>query len=196
MNIREKNFINILINKIIEKNNDLIKNKNEQTPFYIIIDNADSKEYYNIVEKLINDENNKNENIYIYGCINIDSNFGKNLFLKLYNKKYTERGKLGFYVHYFLSKNSVKINKIEQNVNDFLNNLGNSINILKDFIQLIYYKEYINECLYLNNDFLMKYIKYLNLVIEEGDNNSLYISNIEFKSEGIKKNLLRIIKIF
>ena len=34
--------------------------------------------------------------IYIYGIVNIDTNYGKNKFLQLYNKKYTERGKIEY----------------------------------------------------------------------------------------------------
>jgi hypothetical protein len=108
------------------------------------------------LEKLLNTEVIKN--IKVYGIINIDTKFGKHKFIELYNKKYTERGEIGYYVHYLYSNNCERKNENQYNLDNFCRDIGNNINTLKDFIQLIYYKEYINECSYKNNDFLMKYI--------------------------------------
>jgi hypothetical protein len=182
------NFLNNLIDKIIKENMSYIENNNEKTPFYIIIDNIDSEENYHVVERLIN--NDEIKNVYIYGIINIETNFGKKIFLKLYNKKYTERGEIGYYVHYLYSNNCERKNENQYNLDNFCRDIGNNINTLKDFIQLIYYKEYINECSYKNNDFLMKYIQYIKLIIKEDDYNCLYIKDIKFKNEEIKKKFL------
>ena len=184
--VNDKNFINNLIDRIVDKNNNLIKNNNETTPFYIIIDNIDTDENYKIIERLMH--NDEIKNIYIYGIINIDTNFGQEQFMKLYNKKSTERG---FYVHYLNSNNSELVNKKDYNVKKFFKDIGKDINILKDFLQLIYFKKYFNECTKNDNHFLMKYIKYIKLIITEDINNCLFINDIEFKNEEIKINFIK-----
>ena len=186
--IKDMNFLNNLIDKIIKENMSYIENNNEKTPFYIIIDNIDSEENYHVVERLIN--NDEIKNVYIYGIINIETNFGKKIFLKLYNKKYTERGEIGFHVHYLNSNNGELVNKNINNLNTFFKDLGNNINLLKDFIQLIYFKKLINECPNINIDFLMNYIKYIKLIIKEDDNNCLHIEDIDFINEEIKKKFI------
>jgi len=138
-NIREKNFIDNFIDKIIEENNYLIENKDEMTPFYIIIDNINTQENFDVMEKLL--DNDEYKNTYFYGIINIDTKFGKSKFLKLYNKKCYERGKLGYYVRYLYSNKISFINTKLDNINNFFKEIGSNINILKDFIQLIYFKE-------------------------------------------------------
>jgi len=183
-NIKDEYFINNFIDKIIEENNKIIE-KN-YTPFYLIIDNIDCKNNFHVLEKLINTEETRN--IRVYGIINIDTNFGKNKFIELYNKKFYERGKIGYNVRYLYSNNYQRINI--DNLDKFLINIGNNINIFKDFIQLIYYKEYINECSHIDNNFLMKYIQYLKLIIKEDDNNCLHIEDIKFKNEEIKKKFI------
>jgi len=183
-NIRDKYFINNFIDKIIEKNNKIME-KND-TPFYLIIDNIECETNFHVVEKLLNTE--ETGNIRVYGIINIDTNFGKNKFIELKNKKINERGKNGYYVRYLYSNNCERI-KID-NLDKFLKDIGNNINAFKDFIQLIYYKEYINECSYIDNNFLMKYIQYLKLIIEEKDQNCLYIQDIQFKNEEIKNKFI------
>ena len=187
-NIREKNFIDNFIDKIIEENNYLIENKDEMTPFYIIIDNINTQENFDVMEKLL--DNDEYKNTYFYGIINIDTKFGKSKFLKLYNKKCYERGKLGYYVRYLYSNKISFINTKLDNINNFFKEIGSNINILKDFIQLIYFKEYINECPNENNDFLMKYIKYINLIISQDNNNCLHITDIKFKNEEIKNKFI------
>ena len=184
--IRDKNFYSNFIEKIIAKNNDLIKNNDERTPLYIIIDNIESDKGFNLFEKLINDDDN--ENIYIYGIINIDSIFGQNKFLKLYNKKYTERGKIGYYIHYLYSNDNGNIKESE--LNRFFEEIKTDVKTLPDFIQLLYFREYINECFHINIDFLMKYIKYIKLIISEDISNRLEIKDIEFKNEEIKKKFI------
>ena len=186
-NIRESNFIDNLIDKIIEENNYLIEKKGETTRFYIIIDNINTEENFKVMEKLLDTDEIKN--IYFYGIINIDTNFGKFKFLKLYNKKINERGKIGYYVHYLYSNKISFINEIVDNINNFFKEIGSNINILKDFIQLIYFKEYINECPN-DNNFLMKYIKYIKLIITPDNNNCLHITDIEFKNEEIKNKFI------
>ena len=187
-NIREENIIDNFIDKIIEENNYLIENKNEATPFYIIIDNINTEEYFKVLKKLF--DNDENNNIYYYGIISIDTPFGKTKFLELYNKKCFERGKLGYYVHYLYSNKTNLTNKNADNINNFFKEIGGSINILKDFIQLINFKEYIDECPNENNDFLMKYIKYIKLIITSDNYNCLHIEDIEFKNEEIKNKFI------
>ena len=111
------------------------------------------------------------------------------IFIELYNKKYTEIGEIGYYIHYLYSNNCERKNENQYN---FFRDIGNNIKTLKDFIQLIYCKEYINECSYINNDFLMKYIQYIKLLIKEDDHNCLYIKDIKFKIEEKKKIYLQL----
>ena len=184
--VNDKNFINNLIDRIVDKNNNLIKNNNETTPFYIIIDNIDTDENYKVMERLMNYKEIKKT--YIYGIINIDTTFGQEQFMKLYNKKSTERG---FYVRYLNSNNSDLVNKKDYNLVKFFKDIGKDINILKDFLQLIYFKKYFNECTKNDNHFLMKYIKYIKLIITEDINNCLFINDIEFKNEEIKINFIK-----
>ena len=186
-NIRDKNFINNFIDKVIEENNRMEK-ENEDTPLYIIIDNIDNETNFNIFKKLLNTD--KYTNIYIYIIINIDTKYGKSKFLQTYNKKYNEREGIGCYVHYLCSNNNENINENIFELQKFFYNIGNSINTLKDFIQLIYFKEYNNECSYINYDFLMEYIKYIKLIISEDNYNCLYIKDIKFKSEEIKNKFI------
>ena len=186
-NVKDKNFINILIDKIIDENRNLIKN-NEETPFYIIIDNIDTYENYKILERLMNHDYDVLKNTYIYGVINIDEVFGQEKFMKVYNKKITERG---FYVHYLNSNNSDIINNNDHNLNKFFKDIGNSIKILKDFLLLIYFKKYVNEYTDFDYNILMNYIKYIKLIIKEDNNNFLYINDIEFKNEEIKNLFIK-----
>ena len=185
-NIRNAYFINYFINKIIEENNKIIERN--KTPFYLIIDNIYCETDFYVVEKLLDIEEIKN--IRVYGIINIDSNFGKNKFMELYNKKFTERGKNGYYVHYLYSNININNYINQNNLDKFFIDIGNNINALKDFIQLIYYKEYINECSYIDNNFLIKYIQYLKLIIKEDDQNYLYIQDIKFKNGEIKNKFI------
>ena len=184
--VNDKNFINNLIDKMLDKNNNLIENNNEKTPFYIIIDNIDTDEDYKIIERLMDYDEIKNT--YIYGILNIDTTFGQKQFMKLYNKKITERG---FYVHYLNSNNSELVNKKDYNLIDFFKDIGKNINILKDFLKLIYFKKYFNENVNNDNNFLMKYIKYIKLIITEDNNNCLSIDDIEFKNEEIKIKFIK-----
>ena len=184
--VRDKNFINDLIDKILDKNNNMIEKYNEDTPFYIIIDNIDSNANYKLMERLMH--YNELKNTYIYGIINIDTTFGQEQFMKFYNKKNTERG---FYVHYLNSNNSELVNKNDYNLTKFFNDIGKNINILKDFLQLIYFKKYFNEYTNNDNNFLMKYIKYIKLIITEDSTNRLSINDIEFKNEEIKKKFIQ-----
>ena len=187
-NIRDKNFINNFIDIIIEKNNEIIEKYKDISPLYVIIDNINCETNFHVVERLLNTEETKN--IRVYGIINIDTNFGKHKFIELYNKRFTERGEIGYYVHYLYSNNCERINRNQYNLDNFFREIGNNINSLKDFIQLIYFKEYINECSYINNNFLMKYIQYLKLIIKEDTNNCLHIEDIQFKNEEIKKKFI------
>ena len=182
--IRDNNFINDFIENIIEENDSLIKEKNEILPLFIIIDNINTDIHFKILEKLM-DKSFKNK-VYIYGALNIESKIGKEKFFSLYNQKHYERG---FYLNYLVSSNGENKNLLDD-LHQFLNKLGNSIYILKEFIQLIYFKNYINECEYTNNEFLMKYIKYIKLEITEDSNNILNITNVEFKNEEIKNQFI------
>ena len=182
-NIRNENFINDFIDQIIKKNKLMVENMNENIPFYIIIDNIDSENSYKIFEKLISQTFNCE--VFIYGILNIDSYFGKKKFISLYNKKYSDIG----YNKIYLYSNNVNKN-LSENINDFFNEIGNNINILKEFIQLIYFEEYINECTDTNINFLMKYIKYIKLDIKLDFHNYLKIANIKFKSKEIKDKFI------
>jgi len=181
--INDENFINYFIEKIIEKNNFIVKDMKENVPFYLIFDNIQSEKDYKILEKSISSFSiNK---VYIYGIIIIDSDFGMKKFISLYNKKYSE---IGYYAFY-LNSDYVN-NNLSDNLKDFFQKIGNEINILKDFIQLIYFKEYINECFDISYNFLMKYIKYIKFDIKPDYNYFLNISNIKFKSEEIKRKFI------
>ena len=138
-NINAENFIENFIKEIINKNNEMIQKDNEDVPFYIIIDNIYSDKSYKVIEKLLKYENEDYLNI--FGIIDINSEFGQKKFISLNSKKYSERG------YYILYLNSSHINEdLEKNIYTFFKEIGKNINLFKDFIQLIYFKDYINEC--------------------------------------------------
>ena len=152
---REKNFIQNFLKTIIKKNNSLIEakktNENEDD-LYIIIDNIDSEQNYKVLEKLLNIDC-VNQNIKIFGIINIDSDFGKKKFFSIFNKTKSERG---YSVHYLYSNNN-NINKILTNqILNFFEKMGNGINILAELIQLIHFQEYVNEYKSINYEFLFE----------------------------------------
>ena len=182
--IREDNFIENFIKRIIAKNDNMIEKENEFIPFYIIIDNINSAANFKVLEKIRNYQY-KNP-INIFGFVNIDSLFGQQLFISLYNKKYSERN---FYIKYLFSANENK--NLEKNINSFFKDLGKNIIILKDFIQLLYFKDYISECDKIDYEFMMKYIKYIKLNIKEDCDNCLTISDINFKTEEIRNKFIK-----
>lgn len=87
-NINAENFIENFIKEIINKNNEMIQKDNEDVPFYIIIDNIYSDKSYKVIEKLLKYENDLN----IFGIIDINSEFGQKKFISLNSKKYSDRG--------------------------------------------------------------------------------------------------------
>ena len=91
----------------------------------------------------------------------------------------------GFFIEYLYSAQVDEVS--EKNINFFLNNLDKNINLFKDIIQLLYYKDYIDKCDEKNYKFLKKFIKYIKLDIEKDNNDCLMIKNIEFKSNKIEK---------
>ena len=178
--VRTKDFINYLIEKILEKNNEMNKNNKEYNKLYIIIDNINSEKHFEVFDKKI-DYKYTNQ-VKIFGVINIDSDFGQKKFIELHDKRYFDRG---FFIEYLYSDQVDEVS--EKNINFFLNKLEQNINLFKDFIQLLYFKDYIDECDEKNNKFLMKYIKYIKLYIEKDNNDCLMIKNIKFKSNKIEK---------
>ena len=184
-NISEKNFFNDFIFQIKEKNDYLINNKNEDVPLYLIIDNIDSDESYNLFETIL--KLKFGPKTYIYGVINIDSNIGKESFFSLYNKTYVD---IGFYTLYLYSNNKEYNKNLLDNINIFFNNIGNKIKVLKDFIQLLYFEKFIEENININYDFLKKYINYIKLYTKLDNNNIIKINNINFKSDEIKNKFI------
>ena len=183
-NVRSEKFIYDLIKKIIEKNEEMInKEKIIIPPFFIVFDNIDSAEYFRVFEEIIDE--NFNGLVQIFGVINIESKFGKSKFISLYNKGYYDRG---FYIKYLCSFHAIE--NLEEDILSFFNEIGKNINTLKDFIQLMYYQDYINEYDKIDKidiTFLMKYIKYIYLDVKEDCNNSLTITNIKFKNQKIEE---------
>ena len=178
--VRDEDFINYLIEKILEKNNEMIENNKEYNQLYIVIDNINSEKYFEVFDKKI-DYKNINY-VKIFGVINIDSDFGQKKFIELHEQRYFDRG---FLVEYLYSDQVDEVS--EKNINLFLNKLEQNINLFKDFIQLLYYKDYIDECDEKNYKFLMKFIKYIKLDIKKDNNDCLMIKNIKFKSSKIEK---------
>ena len=185
--VRAKDFINYLIEKILEKNNEMNENNKENNQLYIIIDNINSEKYFEVFDKKI-DYKYINQ-VKIFGVINIDSDFGQKKFIELYDKRYFDRG---FFIEYLYSDQVDEVS--EKNINSFLNKLEQNINLFRDFIQLLYYQDYIDECDEKNYKFLMKFIKYIKLYTEKDNNDCLMIENIKFKSLKIEEEFKKYYK--
>ena len=61
---------------------------------------------------------------------------------------------------------------------------------LKEFIQLIHFKEFVEECEDVNYNFLSKYINYIELIITQNNDNKLNIADIKFKSKEIENKFI------
>lgn len=189
INIRYENFIEELIEKIINKNNSLVQENKTTIPLFIMIDNIDSENNYLILNKLM--DKKFDNDVRLYGIINIDSEFGKDKFSSLYNTTFKERG---YHVYYLYSKNKENNNLIDNLNNFFKNNNKNNIIALREMIQLLYFEEFINKYPEIGCNFLMKYLKYIKLILIKGKsydtNLPLKISNIEFKTKEIKEKFI------
>jgi hypothetical protein len=97
---------------------------------------------------------------------------------------------IGFYTLYLYSNNKEYNKNLLDNINIFFNNIGNKIQVLKDFIQLLYFEKFIEENININYDFLKKYINYIKLYTKLDNNNIIKINNINFKSDEIKNKFI------
>ena len=186
-NIREKNFIINFIYDIIRKNNSLIKENEEnykKNNFFIIIDNIDSEKNFKIFETILK---NNYDYIQFLGIMNMDSEIGKEKFFSLINKKYHQRRE---YIKYINSNNNNEKETLEKDLNNFFIKNGDKINIIKEFIQLIYFKKFIDECDNIDYKFLGNYMEYINLKINEANINDLNIIDVEFKSKEIEDKFI------
>ena len=185
-NIRQKNYFEDFIKLILKKNEDLNKNENyKDSELYIIVDNIEKEKDFILIKNYL--ETLFNNPIKIFGIINIDSTFGKNLFFSLYSKTHIERG---YFIHYLYSNNDDVNTNLLNDIDNFFNNLGGGIVILKELIQLINFRDFINECEYENLNFLKKYIKYIQLITSQDTDNQIKIIDINFKTKEIKNKFI------
>ena len=181
-------YITQLINKIIDKNKQLVKKyKNNIPELYIILDNMNDENDFKIW-KYFFDLNLYDDNLFFIGVCNIDKSFNNELFFSVNNKPFDERR----YGLYFLNSNNTRLNEsLNNDLITFFKEIEQKkeLSTFKDFIKIIHFQEYKNEKIdEINCKFLSKHMKFLNLNVSDEDNRGkLIINDVIFKNEEIKQ---------
>ena len=199
-NIQFPDYLFSLIKEVNRINNILISNYNNVNSklnnydlpnLHVIIDNINNENDFDIFRNFLNINNNKiykdinDLKIKFIGICNIETDFCNKLFISIKDKPSNERG---YTVEYLNTNNESNQKKLSDDLKNYIKELFNKKNIaiFKEFIIILHFEEFKNECDEIDFQFLFKYRKYLNFEIKKDDDDLLYINAVDFKNEEIK----------